>query len=250
MKRDGPKALIFDLDGVISNTSGLHMAAWIRAIREYELLNNITSRALFSAPHYETLLSGRSRISGLKNVAASRQWAGVSRTQLEEISKKKNKHFRELVGRVDPKDLLFEDAMSFISANLHADIRLALCSSSKNARYILNRAGGLVSFDVLVDGNFVEAQKLAAKPSPEPFAKCMELLNVSRDQAIIFEDAEAGLISALAARARIVVFVNRAHLAPDRIKKISREWLQEDTDLIVVQSFYELKAYEDKLCIA
>lgn len=250
MSRARVSGLIFDLDGVISNTSSLHMAAWIRAVREHEALISQVFRRPFSAADYESMLSGRSRISGLENVAEVRNWSGASQMQLEKVSNKKNKYFRELVATIDPADLLFEDSMSFITANEQVEARLALCSSSKNARYILNRAGLEGLFEVIVDGHVIEDQKLAPKPSPEPFIRCMSLLGASWDSTIIFEDAEAGLISALAAKARVVVFVNRANILPSKIKKIRSDWLQDETELIVVRDFYELDAYEDKLCIA
>ena len=243
-------AFVFDLDGVVSNTSSVHMAAWIRAIREHEALMSQPFRRPFSAAHYESMLSGRSRISGLENVAAARNWSCVSPMQLEKISVKKNKYFREFVAEIDPQDLLFEDSMSFITANEHAEFQLALCSSSKNARYILNRAGVLGLFEVIVDGNVIEDQRLAPKPSPQPFIRCMSLLGASCESTVIFEDAEAGLISALAAKARVVVFINRANISLSKVEKIRKAWLQDETELVVVSDFHGLDAHKDKLCIA
>ena len=67
---------------------------------------------------------------------------------------------------------------------------------------------------------------------------------------VIFEDAEAGLISALAAKARVVVFINRANISPSKVEKIRKAWLQDETELIVVRDFHGLDAHKDKLCIA
>ncbi len=138
--------------------------------------------------------------------------------------------------------------MTFIKKAQARGASLALCSSSKNARKILKRIDLNDFFQIIVDGNFVEHQKLLPKPSPEPFVTCMSLLGTSAANTVVFEDAEAGLTSALEAKVKIVVFVNRTNISTARIMEIRNDSLQECTELIVVKSFYELDEYEELLC--
>ena len=68
--------------------------------------------------------------------------------------------------------------------------KLAVASSSKNARHILEKINMDHVFDVIVDANMVEA----SKPNPDIFLKCADLLNLHPNQCIVFEDSKNGVL--------------------------------------------------------
>ena len=72
--------------------------------------------------------------------------------------------------------------------------KLAIGSSSKNAKFILTRLGAINLFDAISDGNNITK----TKPDPEVFLKAVEMLGLNPSDCIVMEDAESGIEAARA----------------------------------------------------
>lgn len=175
------KAFIFDLDGVIVDTAKYHFLAWQKLAQEL---------GIEFTPEHNEELKGVSRVRSLDiilalgNIEASQEDKNKWLTQ-------KNEDYLSYLVDMDESEILpgVLPVLEFIKEKKQL---IALGSASKNARPILEKTGILPFFDAIVDGNDVSN----AKPDPEVFLRAAQLLNVSNENAIVFEDSVAGIQAA------------------------------------------------------
>jgi len=174
------RAFIFDLDGVITDTAELHYLAWKRLADE--------ERLSFTRADNEQL-RGVSRRESLNRLLKGRP---IDEATAQEWMKRKNDYYLDLLQRLTPADRL-PGAARFLQDARQAGILLGLGSASKNARAVLAHLDMTDMFDAVGDGYSV----VNTKPAPDLFIWVAGRLNVYPEQAVIFEDAEAGIDAAL-----------------------------------------------------
>lgn len=177
-------AIIFDLDGVITDTAEHHYRAWQRLADEEGLRFNrqINER-----------LRGVSRRASLEIILAENN-RQVSEEQMAEWMDRKNAYYAASLQEVTPADLL-PGALEFIQEARAAGLKIALGSASKNARTVIERLGIADLLDVIADGYSVTR----TKPAPDLFLWAAERLGVPPGLCAVVEDAAAGIDAALAA---------------------------------------------------
>lgn len=183
------KAFIFDLDGVIVDTAKYHFLAWQKLAQELGIE--------FTPEHNEDL-KGVSRVRSLEIILSL---GNIQATQ-EEKDKwlfDKNELYLSYLINMDQSELLpgILDVLKFLKQN---NQYIALGSASKNARPILEKTEIMHYFDAIVDGNDVTN----AKPDPEVFLRACQLLFVSPEDSIVFEDSVAGVQAANSARMKSI----------------------------------------------
>lgn len=175
------KAVIFDLDGVIVDTAKFHFLAW------KDLANKIGIN--FTEKENEQL-KGVSRVKSLEKIL---DWGNkkISAEEFQTLMDEKNDNYLKYVDQLTQADILpgVKKRLQQLKENNHP---IALGSASKNAKRILNQMQLTHFFDAIVDGNEVTK----AKPDPEVFLKAASLLQVLPENAIVFEDAVAGIQAA------------------------------------------------------
>lgn len=183
------KACIFDLDGVIVDTAVYHYKAWKRLANELNFD--------FTEEQNEKLKG----VSRKESLALILGWGGVDKTETErdELAQRKNNWYVDMISEMTPAEIL-PGALEFLQALKKAGYKTALGSASKNAGIILDKVGLTSSFDAVVDGNIVTA----SKPDPEVFLKGAKMLGVEPAACVVFEDAIAGVESALAGGMKVV----------------------------------------------
>ncbi len=176
------KACLFDLDGVIVDTAKYHFIAW----KEMAVVLGFD----FTDKENE-LLKGVSRMRSLDILLGIGK---ISKTEEEKqaLAEKKNQRYLEYVKQMNEEEIL-PGVTRFLDDLRSNGILIALGSASKNAPLILDRIHLKGKFDVVVDGNAVSE----AKPNPEVFLRCAELLKVEPSVCLVFEDAQAGIEAAL-----------------------------------------------------
>jgi beta-phosphoglucomutase len=180
---DGPlRAVIFDLDGVLTDTAEFHYRAW-QELADAEGLP--FDRAANEA------LRGVSRADSLRLLLDGRE---VEAADFERMMAEKNARYVELLADMSSDDLL-PGAIDLIEACRAHDLRIAIGSSSKNAPMVLEALGISDRFDAVADGTTVEV----AKPAPDLFLAAARLLGVEPSACAVIEDAAAGVDAALAA---------------------------------------------------
>ncbi len=175
------KGAIFDLDGVIVDTASFHYLAWKRLADEL---------GFYFSPADNERLKGVSRMKSLDILL---EVGNISATDEEKIkmAEKKNKWYVESLKTLTQNDLL-NGAKQYLESLRKKGVKIALGSASKNAPMILEKLHITELFDAVVDGNSVSN----AKPDPEVFLKAAELLQLSPEECVVFEDSQAGIDAA------------------------------------------------------
>lgn len=175
-------AVIFDLDGVLTDTSEYHSQAWKRLAEEeglpFDRKVNEQLRGVSRRRSLEVLLGGRE----------------VSAVQFEEMLARKNRYYRELLQQLGPENLL-PGALALVRALRQAGAKVAIGTVSKNASLIVKRLALNQEVDFIADGYAVER----SKPAPDIFLHAAARLGVPPDRCVVVEDAAAGVDAALAA---------------------------------------------------
>lgn len=191
------KAFIFDLDGVIVDTARYHYLAWQKLAQQLGIE--------FTPEHNEDL-KGVSRVRSLDIIL------NLGNIQASQVEKdkwlfEKNELYLSYLVDMDQSELLpgVVDVLKFLKEN---NQYIALGSASKNARPILEKTNIIQYFDAIVDGNDVTN----AKPDPEVFLRACQLVFVSPEDSIVFEDSVAGIQAANAARMKSIGIGDKAIL--------------------------------------
>ncbi|MDJ0752371.1 MAG: beta-phosphoglucomutase [Ardenticatenaceae bacterium] len=178
------QAVIFDLDGVITDTAEYHYLAWQQLADEEGLtFDRAFNEQLRGVSRRESLLlilnhSGRT----------------VDESTLQEMMARKNSGYVDMLTRISPADLL-PGATALLDALDLAGIPYALASASKNARAVLTHLGIAERFAVIADGNSVTRQK----PAPDLFRFAAARLGAMPACCVVIEDAAAGIAAAQSA---------------------------------------------------
>lgn len=172
------KAAILDLDGVITDTADFHYNAWKRLADEQNIQ--------FDRSVNEQL-KGVERMASLEIILHA---SPVKYTieQKEEMARRKNSYYQELLQNMTPCDLL-PKADKTLKALRKLGIKTALASASRNAPTVIERLKIGSLFDYIVD--VCEIKK--NKPDPEIFLNAAAHLGVQPQKAFGVEDAFAGI---------------------------------------------------------
>jgi len=183
------KACIFDLDGVIVDTARYHYLAWQRLAKELGIS--------FTLEDNERL-KGVSRMRSLEIIL---EIGGVTldEKKKEELAVKKNQWFVDYVNAMKP-DEIFPGVKDLLQKLKAKGLKVALASSSKNAKAVIKLIHIENDFDAIVDGTMTTH----TKPDPEVFLLAAKHLGLSPVDCVVFEDAEAGVEAALNAGMKCV----------------------------------------------
>lgn len=178
------QGVIFDMDGVLVHTDRFHYLAWKRLTDAKGI------------PFDETVnrrLRGLSREASLDIILEGCPGAAYSAAEKAALCAEKNEICRGYLSAMTPDDVAPE-VRETLAALRKRGCRLAVGSSSKNARLVLDRTGLTEAFDAISDGTNITR----AKPDPEVFLKAAELLGLAPADCAVVEDAEAGIDAAKA----------------------------------------------------
>ncbi|HET7486966.1 MAG TPA: beta-phosphoglucomutase family hydrolase [Acidimicrobiales bacterium] len=215
----GLDAVIFDMDGVVTETATVHAAAWKQLFDGYLAERSRRNGEPFVpfdvAADYPAYVDGKNRYDGVASFLDSRRialpWGDPSDPP----------GAGTVCGLGNRKDRLFldrlaaEGATAFPStvALLHElrgdGVRSALVTASRNADQVLEAAGVAGLFDARVDGVVAADLHLPGKPDPATFVEAARRLGVDRRRAAVVEDALAGVAAAAAGHFALVVGVAR-----------------------------------------
>lgn len=194
-----PKAFIYDLDGVITDTAEYHFLAWQKIAEEMGI--QIDRK-------FNERLKGIGRMESLYLILSlDPSTSNLSAEEKEKLALKKNEYYLEMIERMGPKDIL-PGIEELLQANKQHGIQTALGSASKNAKHVLDLLGLTAEFDYIVDASKVKK----GKPDPETFTAAADALNVPYTECIGIEDSAAGLEAINGANMFSVAVGDRAHL--------------------------------------
>ncbi len=212
-------AVIFDMDGVITDTAEAHEAAWKKMFDGY--LKKRGERegktyAAFKTDDYLQHLDGKPRYDGVRDFLASRDielpWGDPDDDSNVEtvcgLGNRKNSYFNEWLHNHTVR--AYPDALRFTRTVRELGIKTAIISSSKNCETVLKSAGANDLFDARVDGTDMAQLGLPGKPDPAIFIQAAERLQVSPKRSAVFEDALAGVEAGAKGNFALVVGVDHS----------------------------------------
>ncbi|WP_125570961.1 beta-phosphoglucomutase [Lacticaseibacillus songhuajiangensis] len=192
------KGLIFDLDGVITDSARFHLAAWNELARQL---------GIELPPEANDDLRGRSRMDSLAVILNYGGQVGrYSEEELAAFAAQKNAAYTKLIAGMTEADVLpgihrlLDDAKT-------SGLTMAIASASRNAPVILNQLRLTDYFTATVDPNDLQH----GKPDPEIFVRAQKLLGLQTDEVISFEDASAG-VQAIKAAGQYAVGIGDVHV--------------------------------------
>jgi beta-phosphoglucomutase family hydrolase len=239
--RDRYDAVLFDLDGVITNTASLHATCWKQMFDEYLRKRAGQSGEAFRpfdvATDYRLYVDGKPRFDGVRDFLNSR---GI---QLPEGTPEDSTEVGTVCGLGNRKNDLvnhvlsdvgvepYEGTVQFIHQLRHHGFKIAVVTSSEHCKALLKAAELDALFDARVDGDTVHAQHLAGKPAPDTFLLAAKLLGVEPARSIVIEDAISGVQAGANGNFGLVIGVAR---------KGNAEELQQHGAHLVVNDLREL----------
>jgi len=212
-------ACLFDLDGVLTQTAKVHAAAWKQMfdgyLRERARGAGQTFVPFDAIADYDQYVDGKPRYDGVRSFLASRGIeleeggpdAPPGAETIDGLGNRKNEIVLKLIREqgVQP----YEGSVRYVNAVRAAGLRRAVVSSSTNCHDVLLAAGIDDLFEQIIDGVVAEREHLQGKPAPDTFLAGARALSVEPAQAVVFEDALAGVQAGRAGRFGCVVGVDR-----------------------------------------
>ena len=216
---DGVRACLFDLDGVITKTAVVHARAWKEMFDEYLRERSEQTGEPFvpfdPRADYERYVDGKKRADGTRSFLASR---GIELPEGDPdddpgaatVNGLGNRKNEILLRRIrDDGVEVYDGSVRYLKAVRGAGVRTAVVSSSANTSEILTVTGLTDLFDARVDGLVARERGLPGKPAPDTFLAGAAELGVDARQAVVFEDALAGVEAGHAGGFALVVGVDR-----------------------------------------
>lgn len=210
------QAVILDMDGVITQTATLHARAWklmFDAFLQEKQGENF--QPLNIEEDYKKFIDGKPRFDGILSFLKSRNIElqegnkddGVDKDSVYGLGFRKNEIFQRLLEKEGVQ--VYPDTLKMIKKWRKENLKLAVISSSRNCRKIIESAGLTGNFDAMVDGLLLEEENLRGKPEPDIFFKACDLLGVEVNHTMIIEDAISGVQAGKKGKFALVVGVAR-----------------------------------------
>lgn len=205
------RAVVFDTDGVITDSARVHAAAWKEAfdayLRAHPPADPEQRRPFDVRDDYLRHVDGKSRLDGAAAFLAARG-IDTSDGAVDAVAADKEELFTRRL-REDGVEA-YPGTVRLVRALRRAGVPVAAASASRHAGELLDRAGVRDLFDVLVDGGEAARLGLPGKPHPDLFLTAAGRLGVPADRAAVVEDALAGVEAGRRGGFALVVGVDRA----------------------------------------
>jgi beta-phosphoglucomutase family hydrolase len=212
-------AVVFDMDGVITDTARSHAESWSAMFNEY-----LSARAAgsgepvrpFTEDDYLKYVDGKPRYDGVRSFLGSRGIDLPEGTPEDDpgletvcgLGNRKNVRFLERLhdGGADA----YPSTVRLVTELRERDVPVAVITSSRNSDEVLGSAGVRHLFAVKVDGNDCDAMGLAGKPEPDIFLEAARQLGSPPGRTAVVEDAQAGVEAGRRGGFGLVVGVDRS----------------------------------------
>lgn len=182
-----PQAVIFDLDGVLTDTAACHYEAWKQMAQRENLYFDRTMNQQ---------LKGVSRMHSLEIILRENGREGTYPPErMAFLAGWKNEAYQRLLKDLTRRDIL-PGIAAFLDQLQNAGIKMAVASASENADTVLERLEIRNRFDYVARAKEIKR----GKPDPEIFLTCAGHLGILPKQCVGIEDAQAGIEAIKAGR--------------------------------------------------
>ena len=206
---------LFDLDGVLTDTASVHSAAWKQTFDEFLERREGEQFTSFTQDDYEKHVDGKPRADGVRDFLHSRRIDlpegrpddAADAMTVNGVGKRKNELLLEKIHSDGVK--VYEGSRRYLQAARQAGLRRFVVSSSANTTDVLRVTGLDEYIEDQIDGNTLRQQHIKGKPAPDSFLAGAALARTDPANAVVFEDAVAGVTAGHAGHFGFVVGVNR-----------------------------------------
>lgn len=242
----GPAGWLLDLDGVLTDTAAAHVEAWKTVFDPFLASAGVgppADRPFDPVHDYVTYVDGKPHDVGVRDFLTSRGIVLAARStdpgdggqSVADLARAKDDLYLRLLKEKGVK--VFNDAVALLDALDAMGRRCAVVSASENCTAVLTAAGIHDRFDARVDGIVAKEHHLKGKPAPDTYLFAAATLGVPPADAVVVEDAVAGVVAGRAGRFGLVVGVARI-AAPEELRDAGAD--------IVVGDLEQLLAPEDE----
>ena len=183
------KAVLFDLDGVITDTAEYHFQAW-KALAEELGIDGVDRT-------FNEQLKGVSREDSLRKILElGGKFEAYDDESFAQLAQRKNDNYVQMIQKVGPDDI-YPGILDLLKDLRAKNIKIALASASKNGPFLLEAMGLSSYFDAIAD----PAKVAASKPAPDIFLAAAAGVGIPITSCIGIEDAQAGITAIKAAGA-------------------------------------------------
>jgi len=195
------QAVLFDMDGVITDTAGIHAGCWKTMFDEFLLRlareKGVSFHPFDIATDYKTYVDGKPRYNGVRDFLRSRGIALPEGTPgdspaTETVCGLGNRKDELVNARLVEGVEAYRGSVALLRYLRGAGVKTAVVTSSQNCQAVLHAAGVEDLFDARVDGLLLVREGLAGKPAPDSYLKAAELLGVLPEAAAVVDDAISG----------------------------------------------------------
>ncbi|MEU1999392.1 trehalose-phosphatase [Nocardia gamkensis] len=229
-------AVIFDMDGVVTDSASMHAAAWTElfdVFLDHRPAGAGQDRSPFTEDDYLRFVDGKPRYRGVADFLAARgidlPWGNSSDPETAEtvcgLGNRKDLLFLEKVAREGVR--VFGSTVTLIRRLGDAGVRTGVFSASRHCADVLTAAGVADLFAVRVDGIVAEKLGLPGKPDPAMLLEAARRLGAEPDRTVVVEDAEAGVAAGRGGGFALVIGVDR-HANADRLLAHGADFVVSD----------------------
>ena len=196
------KGVLFDLDGVITDTAEYHYLAWKK------LADGL---GISIDRQFNEKLKGVSREDSLRLILEhGNREKDFSDEEFQQLAKTKNDNYVEMIQAVSPKDV-YPGILELLKDLKQSGIKISLASASKNGPFLLKQ----MELTEYLDGIADPAKVKAGKPAPDIFILAAQVVGLKPEECLGIEDAQAGIAAIKASGALPVGVGNAEQLGTD-----------------------------------
>lgn len=222
---DSIRACLFDLDGVLTQTAKVHQAAWKRTFDAVLRQRDGDGFAEFTPADYNEYVDGKPRRDGVRDFLASRKITlpegdPDDPSDADTVAGVGNRKNELLLAEIVEHGVdAYEGSLRYARAAREAGLLTAVVTASANGERVIAAAGFADLISARIDGVVAAAQELRGKPAPDTFLAGARALGVEPAQAVVFEDALAGVAAGRAGDFGYVVGVDRVGQRADLLAR-------------------------------
>lgn len=217
LQQDRYDAVIFDMDGVVTQTAQVHAKAWKKVFDTFLQKRFSSAYQPFDNQDYLLYVDGKPRYEGVKSFLESRgihlPWGNPNDLPEQEticaLGNQKNRIFLNLIR--DQGVEVYESTIHLIQVLRRTGVKTAVISASKNTPEVLKAANISELFDAKVDGHDAIRLGLKGKPEPDVFLEAAQQLGSTPKRTVVVEDAIAGVQAGKKGGFGLVIGVDRGH---------------------------------------
>ena len=203
---EGVTVLLFDLDGVLTDTASVHQKAWKEMFDDFLRERDGDGFEEFTSRDYERYVDGKPRYDGVRSFLESRE-IEPEEELVKTLGDRKNDAVQRKIREEGVK--VFEGSRRYLEAARDAGLRRAVVSSSANTKEVLEVTGLAPLIEARVDGVVAKERGIPGKPKPDTFLEGARMLGAEPAEAAVFEDAIAGVEAGKAGNFGAVIGVDR-----------------------------------------